>query len=145
MAEIKHGTFGSSEPLELKKERIAAPDLRSVIELGSLTDRVTIGNMTFELRSLNTLERLKAAEFLGDSPDSKKLFDLNVLILAMSINSVNGVPLENLIEHAEGSILEKRREVVSQLQPATMSKLLDFYTTVTNRADGQFTAEQVKN
>lgn len=145
MAEIKHGTFGSSEPLESKRERISAPDLRSVIELGSLTDKITIGSMTFELRSLNTLERLKAGDFLGENPDAKRLFDLNVLILAMSINSVNGVPLENLLEDTEGSVLEKRRTIVSQFQPATMGKLLDFYTKVTDRADGQFTAEQVKN
>lgn len=152
MPEIKHNIFGSvgSKHQESNKptqanNQMDQVDLKSLIELGCIKDTLVIENMSFAFRTLNVNERMMASDFLGENPNARKMFDFNVLVLAMAIESVNGVPLENMYNQNDKDYLEIRKQIISNFQPAVLSQLLNFYSTLTNRADAQFTGEQVKN
>lgn len=143
MVEIKHGSFGSSTP-QKKEEKVA--DLRSLVELGCVRDSVKIGEMSFELRSLSALEKVEAAKSLGEAPDPTQIFELNVLLLSMSIETVNGVPLEHLYEGAEtDNVLVARQNVLRNLQSSVLGALMRCHNDINERADAQFNPEQVKN
>lgn len=155
MVELKHNVFGSTgtQPAQQQvedsseKKPMANLDLRSLIELGCVKDELVIGDMTFRMRSLNVSERREIGTFLGDleNLDPDKLFDSNMLILAMSIEAVNDQPLESLYDGAPVDALTAKRVLLSNMQNSVLTKLLDFYTEISDRADAQFTPDQVKN
>lgn len=145
MVEIKHKTFGAGghQPEEKKMD---VADLRSLIELGCVRDSVTIGNMTFELRSLSAVENMEAAKFLGENPDAEKVFELNVLLLSMAIESVNGTPLESLYEGEQTpNVLVARQSVIRQLHGSVLGALMKCHHDISTKANSQFSGEQVKN
>lgn len=142
MAEIKHGTFGSYGKTEDEKKKV---DLRSLIELGCVKEIVSINGIKFELRSLSATEKMEASKFLGTDADPEKLFNFNILLLSMAVDKVNDVPLEELYEgEPTNNILAARQYIIRQLQSSVLSKLLESYANLVERADSQFTADQVK-
>lgn len=149
--ELKHKTFGSvSDGQSDQAETKAMPqnDLESLIELGCIKEEVTIGNLTFILRSLNATERIELAKLIGDNPTTESVFAFNTKLLALAIQSVNGRPLEEFYpaEHTKGlDIMTQRCNIISSMQSPVINKLLDCHTSLTKRCDSQFDTEQVKN
>lgn len=152
MAELYHGTFGASagrkpEPPAPAPQKMADADLRSLIELGCVRDDIKIGEAVFTLRTLNISERLSAMNFLGENPDQQKMFEFNLLVLSLSLEAMNGVPVETL-HPRHGEDLEPamlKRDLISRMQPVVLNKLVDFYAQITERGEAQFSAEQLKN
>lgn len=148
MVELKHGVFGGvRSPKEETQEptKMATPDLKSLVELGCVRDEIAIGDMRFAMRSLSAAESVEINRRATEATqDPQKLFELNIFVLALSIDTVNGVPLEDFGEPSD-NILAARQRVISQLQGPVLSKLLDCYVELTKRAGSQFSAEQVKN
>lgn len=147
MAELKHNTFGAvgTAPQQQEPEQATMDDLQQLLELGCIKDDLTIGNMVFRLRTLNTEERFVASNYLGGEPNERKLFEFSLLVLSMAVESVNGKPLEQLVEGPVTNVMDARREILSKLQSPILTKLSNFYQEITDRADAQFTEEQVKN
>lgn len=157
MVEMKHGVFGSIGKTESKPEQPEQPakptaktDLRSLVELGCIRDNVSIGDMTFTLRSLNSSERMAAMNMVGEEDlKPQQLFDFNVLILSMAVETVNGVPLEQVFLNGGGDPnvdpVEAKKAIVANMQHSVIARLIQSYNSITERADAQFTAEQVKN
>jgi hypothetical protein len=152
--ELKHKTFGSvsndqsDQPEQAEQKSMPQDDLEALIELGCIKEKVTIGQLTFVLRSLNATERLDLAKMLGDSPTSETLFEFNTKLLALAIQSVNGKPLEMFYpaEHAQGAdVITLRCNIISSMQAPVINRLLECHTELTERCDAQFDAEQVKN
>lgn len=138
--ELKHKTIGSiGEP-----KKMSDVDLRSLIALGCVKEDVKIENMTFTLRSLNTQERRELVDFIGDSTESKKVFQFNLLLLAMAVESVNGKLLESLYVGDQTNPMDQKMEILANMQGSVIGKLLEEYNKVVSRADAMFTTEQVK-
>ena len=145
MTEIRHkvlGTVGAAE----KKEVMTEVDLKSLIELGCIKDVVKIGGFEFTIRSLSTTERFELSKEFGDKEQlsNEDQFNFNVKLLSFSIESVNGKPLEDLHPN-EQDIFKAKMEIISALQTPVISKLLEFCSSIMQRCDAQFSAEQVKN
>ena len=150
MAEIKHNVFGSSTGKRPEPEKqMADVDLRSLIELGCIKEEVDVGGMKFVLRTLNASERLGLIDMMGDvtAATVQRIFEFNVYILALAIESVNGKPLEDLHpdKRPDSDVVKLKRDLLMIMQSPIISKLMEFYTVITERSDGQFTAEQIKN
>lgn len=148
--DLKHGVFGSSnpnQPKEESKEESRKTDLRSLIELGCVKDSIEIGGTTFVMRSLGEREKLEISQILlaKEKPDANTLFEFNIRVLANSIVSANGVPLENMHPEADKDPLSKKMEILSNMQTPVLGKLIEFYEKITERCDEQYTAEEVKN
>jgi hypothetical protein len=155
MVELKHKVLGSvgtpKEKIEeqvLSTEIMPEADLKSLIELGCIRDEVQIGQLTFSMRSLNAAEKLELAGSMVTEEDDAKLFAFNARMLAMSIETVNGKPFENL--HPEKGSSDEARlrcrvDLINSMQTPIIAKLLEFYQEINDRCEAQFTAEQVKN
>lgn len=154
MAELYHGTFGASggkkaeqSAPETQKPKMTDIDLRSLIELGCVRDNIAVGDIVFTMRSLNISERLETLTFLGESPDAQRLFEFNMRVLAMSVEAANGRQLETFHPRFEegGDLMALKRELIVAMQPPVLNKLMDFYASITERSEAQFSAGQVKN
>ena len=149
MTEMRHNSFGSisnkKPEVKLEKPKMAELDLQSLIELGCIKETVDICGMVFKLRTLNISERMSLGDVLGSGQDSQKILEFNIYVLAMSVESVNGKLLEELNPNKNEDTLMLKKQILSSLQPQVIAKLMEFYTEITNRADAQFTAEQIKN
>jgi len=150
--ELKHKTFGSvsnDQPEQAEKKVMPQDDLEALIELGCIKEEVTIGKLTFVLRSLNATERMELARMLTDTPTAENLFAFNTRLLALAIQSVNGKPLEKFYpaEHIPqgADVITLRCNIISSMQAPVINKLLECHTSLTERCDAQFDAEQVKN
>jgi len=147
MAEVKHGTFGVAGMAKtVEKPKMSEIDLKSLIELGCVKEEIKIGTMVFVMRTLNATEKFDLASVLGDNPDATKMFDLNLHILAQSIETVNGQKLEDLHPNKDtGEPIFLKKQIIAAMQTPVIQKLIEFYTQITERADAQFSVEQIKN
>ena len=150
MVELSHkilGTVGAPKEPEAQKPQMNDLDLQSLIELGCIRDIVQIDNLTFVMRSLNAAERIELSNAAVEE-NIDKVFAFNAKLLAMSIETVNGRPLEsfhpsNASDNA--GTLGLKVDIIMSMQTPVISRLLSFYQEITERCDKQFTVEQVKN
>jgi len=155
MVEMKHkvlGTVGAPKEQEKKPELPAMTDidLKSLIELGCVRDSVQIGNLSFTMRSLNAAEKLLLADLTAPDKTDAELFAFNAKMLAISIESVNGKPFESLHPSYAPKMSESEKtdikvDLISAMQTPAIAMLLEFYQTISDRCEAQFTVEQVKN
>lgn len=147
MPELKHSTFGTVGTTASKEpeNKMNLSDLQSLIELGCIRDQVEIGGKIFSMRSLNAMERLELAKFLGEEPTAERLFSFNTKLLAVSIETVNGIPFENFHTNSELDPISRKQELLSVMQSPVLGRLLEFYNTITERCDAQFNLEEAKN
>jgi hypothetical protein len=178
MVEISNPTFGKSKASRMAKpdkkvskqeekpvvqelEKVEKPmkiiDLRSLIELGKITDTITIGPMTFEMETLDDddQELLFASVAKKESIGEDSFVELRRMAVALSIKSVNGRPMEDLISFKEmgkelksdkeTEIIEKKVFIVRSMQFQIVDMLYDFYDSLLKRSKQKVDTEQVKN
>ena len=149
MVELRHKTFGavSSAPLAPEVKDSVVNDLQSLIELGCVKDSIKLGDLEFTLRSLNASERIDLSKFLGDTPAGDSLFQFNIRLLSLAIESINGKSLESFHPafDANKDVFILRSEIISSLQAPVISKLLEFYNSIAERSDKNFESVLIKN
>jgi hypothetical protein len=143
MIEMKHKSFGAVGTPEFKQE-LSENDLQSLIELGCIYEDVKIGNKNFLMRTLNASEKLYLAKLAVEDQTAEGLFNLNIKVLAISIQKVNGKFLEEFVPE-EKDTLQAKCEIISQFQSPVINRLLEFYNEIATRGDAQFTVQQIKN
>jgi hypothetical protein len=147
MFNSKLGTIGAKE---LKEEVVPMKknDLLSLIELGCLKQSVKIGDKTFVIRSLNTSERMYLSELdmLKESValTAKDFLVLNIKILALAIETVDGVLLEDFHSDVSKDPLQRREEILANMQTAVLEKLIKEFNDLSTRASAQFDVEELK-
>jgi hypothetical protein len=153
MSRIEHKTFGSAGSVQesaARKEQEqndSESDLRSLIELGCITDKINVGGKIFEISTLNASKRLELAKALGEEPLPEMLFEFNVKTLAAAVHTVNGKYLEEYHPQCKlnASVEDKekmRYEIMSSMQSPVIGQLLKFYNDLVNKCDDQFDDEQ---
>lgn len=150
MVEFSHKTLGTiGAPMEKEdvseKQSMDNMDLRSLIELGCIKEEVEILGFKFILRSLSATERIELSKEFDPEKGDYELFQFNLKLLAMSIESVNGKPLEVLHPNPTGDVLTTKMDIIATLQTPVISKLIDVCGKIMSKCDKQFTMDQVKN
>ena len=155
MAEIqsKIGSVGSVQQTEVASTPMVADPLKSLIELGLIRDSITIGDKTFVLKSLNSEERVLISKHIKDISqrslekeflDPEDIIEMSSITLAYSIETVNGMPLENLHPNADLDPINRKRQIIAQLQSPVIGQLNKKYKEIMDVSDGQFSVEEVK-
>lgn len=119
-------------------------NLRSLIELGKVRDTITIGGMEFAMETLNDDEQQMVFKRAGEQTGADSFMELRRLVVAMSVTSVNGRPMESLVP-GEREPLDKRMAVVRSMQGHVVEKLYEFHDVLLERAQQEISPEQVKN
>lgn len=148
MVELKNDIFGKiGTPIEQSsvQKQMNTDDLKSLIELGSIKDKIEISGREFSMRTLNALERISLANFLGNEPSAEKLFEFNIKLLATAIENVDNQPLENFHTESNLNPIERKQDLLRVMQTPVLGRLLEFYNQLTKRCDSQFDIEEIKN
>ena len=148
MAEIKHPTFGVGN-VKVAPEQVPAKlgedDLKSLIELGCLREEFEVGEKKFVIKTLNASERLQVSKKEAGDLSEIDLLGVQCEILSLAIESINGRPLEDYHPNENMDPLERRKEILAHMQSPVIMELLAKFIEITNKADGQFSVEAVKN
>ncbi len=152
MAQMEHKTFGKSgsvqEPIA-RQENNPENELRSLIEVGCITDRISLGGKIFELKTLGSNVRMSLAQTLNEKPTKEELYDFNLRTLSCAVQTVNGKRLEYFHpDYNEGTAQKDvelmRFEIVTYFQSPVIGELLRLYNEMTEKSDGQYEIDEVK-
>lgn len=119
-------------------------DLSLLATAGKVVDETIVGGYKFRMHTLTTTENneaIAAASFANDQ--LLKINQLQLSILSRAIDSVNGVPLENLYTSPVGEKLaraQKRESVVGSWQQSLTTELFNFYDGMLQRSNAAFRA-----
>jgi hypothetical protein len=162
MAELTHktvGTVGSApvrdivppqaihEPQDRQQpaeEAVSPVDLRALIELGRISDSITLGGMTFELETLDDKEQEDILKLTDGGLSADSFVTIRRIVVAKAVQSVNGRPLEAL-SSAEGDGFQRKLSIVTAMQSHVVERLYEFYEQLVARSKGAIEPEQVKN
>lgn len=145
--ELRHSSFGAvssgqKQETDLKQNKLN--DLQSLIELGCVKDSIKLGDFEFQLKTLNASERLSLSSLKIENDED--MFNLNIKLLSLSIESVNGKPIETY--HPKYSTSEHiymlREEIIASFQASVISSLVNFYSQLSGRSDVQFDSAEIK-
>jgi len=119
-------------------------DLSLLATAGKVVDETIVGGFKFKMHTLTTIENneaIAAASFANDQ--LLKINQIQLSILARAIDSVNGVPLENLYANPTGeklSRVQRREAVVGSWQQSLTTELFNFYDGMLQRSNAAFRA-----
>jgi len=150
MAKLEHKSFRPAGSAQEQVSQGTENDLRSLIELGRITDSITLDNKTFEMRTMNSSEKLHLSKILGENYTQEDMFTFNITLLSSVIKSVNGQPLETFHPdyNPQGDVALNKKlrfDILSILQSTVIDRLLLFYDELRKRGEEKYGVEQVKN
>lgn len=141
--------------LPQQPQRVEEPlqhDLSLLALTGKVTDEIIVKGFKFSVRTLTARENNEVLREVSQIKDDlEKLGCLRIAILARAIESVNGVPLEQLpgTDQQMKDIVQRKEKFLGDLQLAMLVRLFDKYTSMLERSENLFSAlteeEPLKN
>lgn len=132
-------------------EDISVPkNIKDLALFGRIVEEVNLGGYLFKIKTLTSREQRDIVSKVMKLNGDERFLNMQIFVLAKAIDSVNGVPLEEIYDKDDNlSIEQKRFEVVSDLQSTLVDKLLKRYDKMVEKAnkviaDGGV-EEQIKN
>lgn len=133
---------------EEEKPPMQIPTLKSLIELGRVVEDITLGAMTFKMQTLDdeTQEQLFKMLSKLDMAGADSFLNLRRAVVAMSIVSVNGRPLESFCEDSnQKETIWMKFAAAKLLQSHVVEVLYNFYNGMLDKGSKSISSEQVKN
>tara|TARA_B100000700_G_scaffold318695_1_gene412392 strand:+ start:153 stop:629 length:477 start_codon:yes stop_codon:yes gene_type:complete len=136
----------SEQDVSTANDLLALEDLRSLIFLGKLTKTVKLGGFSFEISTLTTAEQRDVmTTIMTDGDATRRMLDVKPLTMSYSVQSVNGVPLEELCnDDSITSVQSRRLEVMLSLQSVLLEKLYTEYDELVARSSKELGIEDLK-
>ena len=157
---ITHEIFGSSNP-NMQEQSVKQPmsrnDLFQLLELGRIEDELKIGEVVFKLKTLSAIELSNVYKTFSDianmdekdanailEKDRSQYLSLSSTILANAIISVNGVPMEKMVNEENEDPISLKKDIIANFQWPVIHKLMNFYTEIAAKAGAEFGEELKK-
>lgn len=126
--------------------------IEALIGIGRIAESVNISGINFEIQTLKSKEKrhiLLFVDLLSEKQSRSSLIDIKNATLAYAINSIDGVPLNNLLKVSQNTF-EARMDFVNNLDDNVTDYLFDMFNKIDAKAksyisgDMKETAEAVK-
>jgi len=144
MSQVTHNVFGSVGTAPVQEKVDPNVDLKSLIELGCIRDHKKIGEMTFFLKTLNLVDRVRLTSTLSPDSTREELVDFQINLLANAIESVDGKSLESLHPDQEMDPFKRKIDIIAAFQSPVTNALMKLYEDMIKRCDAQYDIEQIK-
>lgn len=115
-------------------------DLSQLISTGSIVEEKVVGGFKFRLHTLNARENNEVlTSTLNAKSDLEKLGNLRITVLARAIETVNGVPLEQVpgVDN-KLPVIQRREKLIGSLQLGLVVELFNLYTNMLERSEQVF-------
>ena len=131
------------QPMQQKEPRKSIKDL---IFLGRVERVVNINGFSIKLKSLTVSDnKALIAKILQLGDTSTKFVEAKVLSIAMHLQSIDDMPVENLCEDESiKDSLDKKCSVVSSLQLSLLEKLHQICLEIDAESDKEIEIEEIK-
>jgi hypothetical protein len=146
MQDVLNGADTQSSP-QTQTNVMPNGDLRQLIYLGRIQDKIEVGGYVFEMKTLDSSEQDEIWMGLSFLPGENKFLVIKKPILVRSITAINGRALETLYEgddYRELTEQQRATRVVNKWQNALVNKLYEFYEVLLDRSNKLINPEEVK-
>ncbi len=115
-------------------------DLSQLISTGSIVEEKQFAGFTFRMRTLNARENNEVlTSTLSVKDDLEKLGRIRIAVLARAIDTVNGVPLEQVPGvDTKLPVMQRRENLIGNLQLTMVVELFNTYTSMLERSEQVF-------
>ena len=142
------GQFSSKSSDETSEEVqniISLDNLKDVLLLGKLTEKVQIGGFIFEISTISTKEQKEIINKVMSMQVENKMFDIRPATLSYALKTINGVNIEALCN--DDKILDpsdRRLDVIQNLQTNLVERLFKTYEKLLEESNRQIGLEDIK-
>lgn len=130
-------------PAKDDEKKMKIKSLKELIFLGRIDRSVVCGDFTFNLRSITVEDQKNMVIKIMKMPEEERLINAKIVSLAFSVYKINGVPTEEYSE-AEGTPIDKKIDVLSNLQASVINKLFKNYEEILEESNSKIEIEEVK-
>lgn len=124
---------------------ITLDNLRDVILLGRLTDKVQIGGFIFEVSTLSAAEQKEIVSKVLKMQTENKMFDIRPVTVAFCLRNINGTKIEDLCEDLSiMDIIDRRIDVIMNMQTNLVDKIFRVYENLLEESNRQIGLEEIK-
>jgi|7_EtaG_2_1085326.scaffolds.fasta_scaffold00760_8 hypothetical protein len=133
-------------PQEEKNETmLGLDDLKSLIFLGKLNKVIDISGYKFVVTTLSTKQQKDIMKTVMKFDQLDRLLDIKPVTVSYVIESVNGVPLEDLCTDDEiEDVTERRLDVVLSMQSVVIEKVYQVYEQLVVASNEEVGLEDLK-
>jgi hypothetical protein len=154
-SEMLEGAAGAIEKLKEMEEAEAAPaeeeapqsisELRDLLFFGKITEKVQIGGFIFELTSLTNKQHNNLIAKLLKLGEEDRILHIKTYTLAESMQSINGVPVAEILDIPDMDPFDAKLKIISELQSTLVEKLFDEYERINRTSDGIIKGEDIRD
>ncbi len=136
----------SDEEVKVSEPKtITLDNLRDVVLLGRLTDKIQIGGFTFEISTLSAAEQREIVSKVLKMQSENKMFDIRPVTVALCLKNINGTRLEDLCEDTSiTDPIDRRMDVVLNMQTNLVDKIFRVYENLLEESNRQIGLEEIK-
>ena len=120
-------------------------NLRDLVFLGKLHDSVEISGFKFTISTLTTKQQRDVMRAVMKFDQMDRILDIKPITVAYVINTVNGVPVEDLCEDDTIEGVEDRKvAVVMSMQSSVIEKIYQAYEKLVEASNEEIGLEYLK-
>jgi|GEM_PF-6319221 len=123
---------GNVEPDTITRDPMV--DLSALVNAGRIEDTVEVFGYQIRMHTLRADENTEALAAVAHMGDTAGANALMVQVLSRAVDTINGVPLEDIYSGNQQSRVAKRVELVSAFQQTFLTRLWDRYTALMDRS-----------
>lgn len=125
---------------------LALKDLKNLIYLGRLIEKVKVDGFVFEISTLTTSQQRDVmTSIMTDDNTTQRMLDIKPLTLAYAVSSINGVKLENICnDDSITDVISRRLNVIMSLQSTVVERIYVEYDKLVTRSGKSVGIEDLK-
>jgi hypothetical protein len=130
---------------EKNENMLDLKDLKNLVFLGKLREIIDIAGYKFVVSTLTTKQQKEIMQTIMQFDKVDRLLDLKPVTVSYSVESVNGVSLEDLCEDDElEDIRDKKLAVILSLQSSVVERLYQVYEGLVKTSNKEIGLEGLK-
>lgn len=130
----------------IKAPQKSLPELKDLVFFGKIREKITLGEYTFELTTLNNKQqKALVSKLVSLKTNDEKLLNIKSFTLAESLTTINGINMEEFYNvESELSAFDKKLEIINNMQSSVVEKLFDKYEAINKQATDLLSSGEVK-
>jgi len=140
-------TEHTSENLQDEKEvdTLSLDNLRDLIFLGRLRENIDIAGFRFVVSTLTARQQREIMQQVMTFDQVNRILDIKPVTMSYAIESINGVPLEDLCKEDDiEDSAERRLSVIYNMQAAVVEKVYQVYEKIVKASNVEIGLEVLK-
>lgn len=134
-----------SDTTAADEESVSISDLKELIFLGKMRKVVQISGFKFVVTTLSSRQQRELVQSIMKADAANRVVDIKPLTISHCLESINGVPVEDLYDGVTvKSVGEARMGVIAELQATLIDRLYKVYEELQEASNKHVGLEEIK-